>query len=327
MIIQSADSINKFIQAHTVEQCLSDMRQGLLVAFTEIALFEQKPRSSFYIDQGVFEDMPVLGPDYYAMKYINCHPQNINQQLPTIMGVGLLVERQTGRPLMIADMALLTAIRTAAMQALVLSQCRLQNPQNLACIGCGAQAEFLCLAMSQVMDLQQVTLFDIDTYAAMRCAQHLSERGIVVEVATSADMCASHADVLITSTCSYQRQCLMTELPKRCQFIAAVGGDAPGKTEFSADIVEKCQVVTEYIDQALIEGEIQGRKDLDVRDVHSIISQNLDVRDGCIFHDSVGIALEDYVALSWLYSRCNAKDQQFCAQPADPKNLFSLVVE
>ena len=54
----------------------------------------------------------------YGFKYVNGHPSNMKKGLQTVTAFGLLADVSTGYPLMLTEMTILTALRTAATSAM-----------------------------------------------------------------------------------------------------------------------------------------------------------------------------------------------------------------
>ena len=75
--------------------------------------FQKVERVALHSAEGVIELMPASDDQLYAFKYVNGHPGNTRLGLPTVMAFGVLAEVATGRPLLLAELTLLTAIRTA----------------------------------------------------------------------------------------------------------------------------------------------------------------------------------------------------------------------
>ena len=326
MIIHSAQDVQKIIKSVGVESALRANIASLKEAFAHINQYDVRPRVGYHNSQGVFDVMPVLSERYFVFKYVNCHPANLMMGMPTIMGVYVLVDAQTGAPLLIADAAILTALRTAAMQALACQVVRLHHPKVMGLIGCGAQAEFLISALCQVLDLDKVVLCDSDVAAAEKCQSHLGTKLNVV--IGSMEQVLKESEVLVTATAANTHNKLFQQLPSQLQMILAVGGDTSGKTELDPAVINQCQIMVELLEQAKVEGEIQQLKNHNkVSEISKIIHNPLDSRDGCILFDSVGIALEDMVVLEWYYKLCDLGSAvPFCEQPENPKDLFGQVV-
>ena len=122
---------------------------------------------------------------------------------------------------------------------------------------------------------------------------------------------------------------------KKDVFINALGGDCPGKTELSYDLVESSHVVVEYLQQSKIEGEIQQMpKEYTCPELHEIVSKKLDLnvsKDGTIIFDSVGFALQDYSILRLTYKLAKelniGMDLNLIPDLKDVKDLYSLCKE
>lgn len=96
--------------------------------------------------EGVIELMPTSDGRTYGFKYVNGHPKNTRDGLQTVTAFGLLADVSTGYPVLLTEMTLLTAMRTAAMSALAAKHLAPEGAHVMAMIGNGAQAEFQCLA-------------------------------------------------------------------------------------------------------------------------------------------------------------------------------------
>ena len=61
--------------------------------------------------------MPTADETAYGFKYVNGHPKNTRSGLQTVTAFGLLADVKTGYPVLLTEMTLLTALRTAATSA------------------------------------------------------------------------------------------------------------------------------------------------------------------------------------------------------------------
>lgn len=68
------------------------------------------------------------------------HRPAVNDGAPAIVSMTIVNDAQTGRPIGVVESALLTAMRTAAVSALVLQHAAPVPPRRVALIGAGAQA-------------------------------------------------------------------------------------------------------------------------------------------------------------------------------------------
>lgn len=70
--------------------------------------------------------------------------------------------------MLLTEMTILTALRTAATSAMVAKYLAPKGSSTSAMIGCGAQSEFQILAFHAVLGINNVRLFDIDSAAAAK---------------------------------------------------------------------------------------------------------------------------------------------------------------
>src|SRR6516164_9698998 len=80
--------------------------------------FDKSPRHAMHSSVGVIELMPASDGRLYAFKYVNGHPTNTRTGLLTVTAFGVLADVETGYPLLLSELTLTTALRTAATSVL-----------------------------------------------------------------------------------------------------------------------------------------------------------------------------------------------------------------
>ena len=295
--------------------------------------FFKLPRHASHVKDGVIELMPIYDDEFYAMKYVNGHPLNIASGMPCVMGVGLLSQVSTGCPVLFAEMTLLTAIRTACTSAVAAKYAANRKSNSFAIIGTGAQAEFQILAFSRLFSLERIHCFDIDNKAVHKTIKNLSRYDFNITHCSSIESCIDGMDIVTTAT-ARKDNVVLIEDPSLVSgaHINAIGGDCPGKTEHDLSILRPNSIIVEYLPQSQIEGEIQLYKDIEVKELHKIISGTQVARsakDEVTFFDSVGFAIEDYSILRVIYDlitqESTSPSLDFIPDLTDPKDLFSLI--
>ena len=111
--------------------------------------------------------------------------------------------------------------------------------------------------------------------------------------------------------------------------INAIGGDCPGKTELDPRILRRATVFVELPEQTRVEGEIQQLEpDFPVTELWRVLTGDAPGRtadDQLTIFDSVGFAIEDFAALTFLNARLDGTDYydelDLIAEPAD---IFTL---
>src|SRR5262245_11681690 len=90
--------------------------------------FDKSARHATHSSVGVIELMPTSDGRLYSFKYVNGHPMNTAAGLLTVTAFGVLADVDTGYPLLLSELTLTTALRTAAMSALAARS--LARPSN-----------------------------------------------------------------------------------------------------------------------------------------------------------------------------------------------------
>ena len=100
-------------------------------------------------------------------------PKNTARGLSTVMAFGVLAEVATGLPLLISELTLTTALRTAATSAVAARALARPNSRVMALIGNGAQSEFQALAFHHLVGIDEIRLFDVDADATAKLMRNL----------------------------------------------------------------------------------------------------------------------------------------------------------
>lgn len=296
--------------------------------------FDKSPRVASHTPFGVIELMPTSDHETYGFKYVNGHPSNPARGFQTVTAFGVLAEVHNGYPTFLAEMTILTALRTAATSALAARALARPDSRVMAMIGTGSQAEFQALAFRTALGIDRLRVFDVDPDAVAKLARNLLPLGFTIEVAGSVAEALDGADIVTTCTADKARATVVAdELVRPGMHLNAIGGDCPGKTELDPAILDRSAVFVEYTPQTRIEGEIQQRgDDFAVTELWQVLALQAPGRsdaDQVTVFDSVGFAIEDFSALRYVRDRVvgtqYAQEIDLVADPDDPKDLFGLV--
>lgn len=330
----SVDDMMKLVHHIGLEQVLSDIADALENDYKRWELFDKTPRVASHSDVGVIELMPASDGTHYGFKYVNGHPSNTKQGLQTVTAFGLLADVQTGYPILLSEMTILTALRTAAMSALAAKVLSPKNAKTMAMIGNGAQSEFQCTAFKALLGIENVRLFDTDGAATQKCAANLAHSGLNVTICSSSQEAIEGAQIITTCTADKQYATILTDnMVGPGVHINAIGGDCPGKTELHKDILLRSEIFVEYTPQTRIEGEIQQLDSSHaVTELWEVITGKSDGRTAdnqITLFDSVGFAIEDFSALCYIHKMIQGTDYytqlDMLADPDDPRDLFGML--
>lgn len=253
----------------------------------------------------------------------------------TVTAFGVLSDVSNGYPILLSEMTILTALRTAATSALVAKYLAPRGADCMALIGNGAQSEFQALGFKTILGINKLRLYDIDPAATTKCATNLAGKGFDVIRCTSAQEAVEGASIITTVTADKQCATILTDnMVGAGVHINAVGGDCPGKTELHRDILERSDIFVEYPPQTRIEGEIQQLDDdHPVTELWQVMRGEkpgrTDNKQITLF-DSVGFAIEDFSALRYIRDQLQRTGQyqnlDIIADPDDPRDLYGMVL-
>ena len=296
--------------------------------------FDKVPRVAAHSPGGVIELMPTSDGELYAFKYVNGHPLNPSRGLQTVTAFGVLADVDTGYPLLMSEMTVLTALRTAATSAVAARALVRSNSQVHALIGTGSQSEFQALAMRTVLGIDRLRAWDTDPAALEKFARNVRALGFEVHVASSAADAVAGADIVTTCTADKANARVMdASMVEPGVHINGIGGDCPGKTELDVEILHRADLIAvEYEPQTRIEGEIQQvAPDHPVTALWDVLSGAAPGRladSQVTLFDSVGFAMEDFSAMKYLRDQVAGthwvEQIDLVAEPEDPKDLFSF---
>jgi ornithine cyclodeaminase len=329
-------ALSALVRTMGVPRFLETLAQTLREDFLRWPDFDKSARLASHSALGVIELMPVADATHYAFKYVNGHTGNTARGLPTVMAFGVLAEVETGFPMLLAELTLTTALRTAAMSALAAQAVARPGVRSMALIGNGAQAEFQALAFHALLGVDELRVYDLDPAATDKLERNLAAYpALRVQRAAGIAEAVRGADIVSTLTAHKARATILTpDMIEPGMHINAVGGDCPGKTELHVDVLKASRVFVEYAPQTRIEGEIQQLPDdFPVVELWRVLARaepgRQDEAEVTIF-DSVGFALEDYSALRLVHGLALehglGQDITLAPPDGDPKDLLRLLL-
>ncbi|WP_167133269.1 ornithine cyclodeaminase [Paramicrobacterium chengjingii] len=323
----------RWIQATGLETILGELSEYVADDYRRWESFDKSPRVANHSPIGVIELMPTSDGHLYGFKYVNGHPSNPSRGLQTVTAFGVLSDVASGYPLLVAEMTLLTALRTAATSAMAAKHLARRDSTTMAMIGAGTQAEFQAIAVRETLGIRTLRVFDTDPLASAKLVRNLTPLGFDVYVASDSADAVAGADVITTCTADKANATVLTDdMVQPGVHINAIGGDCPGKTELDAAILRRADVFVEFPEQTRIEGEIQQvESDFAVTELWQVVSGTTAGRasaEQITVFDSVGFAIEDFSVLRYLHDKTNHSafsiDIDLVADPDDPKDLFGF---
>ena len=334
----TTQDIARIVAAYGLPEVLRRMEAAITADFRRWGEFDKSARVASHSAQGVIELMPIADATHYSFKYVNGHPSNTREGLPTVMAFGVLADVATGTPTLLSELTLTTAMRTAATSVMAARALARPGAHTMALIGNGAQSEFQALAFHHLLGVTEIRAFDTDAAATTKLMRNLSGMngtpGLRVVACRSVADAVRGADIVTTVTADKRNAVVLSaEHLSPGMHVNGVGGDCPGKTELHADVLRGANVFVEYEPQTRIEGDLQQMPaDFAVTELWRVLTGQAAGRRSAAevtLFDSVGFALEDYSALRLVGQMAG---ELGLGQPVglipnlrDPKDLFTAL--
>ena len=324
----------RIVQRKGLSACIAGVAERIERDFLRWNHFDKSARVACHSDDGVIELMPIADTSEFAFKYVNGHPKNTLDGLPTVMAFGVLADVATGVPRLLSELTITTAIRTAATSAVIARKLARPDSRVMALIGNGAQSEFQAIAFRDLVGICEVRLFDVDLAATTKLAANLTGQGLAIRICANTAEAVRGADIVTTVTADKNYATIITpEMIEPGMHFNAVGGDCPGKTELHRGVLEAASVFVEFEPQTRIEGDIQQMPaDFPVTEFWQVLAGERAGRTSeaqVTVFDSVGFALEDYSALTFVRDAAAELGigdiVELVPSSGNPKNLFGML--
>ncbi|MDY6958385.1 MAG: alanine dehydrogenase [Halobacteriota archaeon] len=270
------------------------------------------PKEYINLPKGDFRAMPSFINGAVGLKWVCVYPDNpTKKNLPTVMGVVILCDPDTGYPISVMDGTLITQLRTGASAGVASKYLARKDSKSIGLVGCGAQAHTQLKAILENFDLDIIKIFDISEKVASRFKEAFSSYNVKecsIEEVVGCD---------IVSTVTPVREPIVKRewiLPGT--HINAIGADAAGKQELDSKIIVDAKVVVDDIRQASHGGEINipiSRGIIKTEDIYATLGEIVTGRkkgresDEITVFDSTGLAIQDMATAKVVYEVANKK--------------------
>ncbi len=274
-------------------------------AFVEHARGDWVMPSKVYIPvaDGDFRAMPAAGADHAVLKWVTSFPDNPARGLPTVAGIVLLSDAQTGELRAILDASAITALRTGGAAVLAAETLARPTVAPAAVVGCGVNGR--AVARTFVARNRPVLLWDARPEAAEMVAEDLGDdASLAVDRAE-----ALAADVVVTVTPG--KQVVFGDGSLRPgQHASLMGADGPGKAEIAVKEMARVRVFCDDWEQASHNGDLAHAVEAgfvareNVTELGAVLAGLAEGRrsdEEATAFDSTGLAIQDLaIALSAL---------------------------
>ena len=242
---------------------------------------------------GDFRAMPALGGGHALLKWVTSFPGNPARGLPTVTGLVVLSDAETGQAVALLDAAAVTALRTAAAGVLAADTLCRAGASTYAVIGCGVNgAETARMLVARGVS---PLVWDVDQSRREAVAGRLGARP-----AASAEA-ALASEVVITVTPGAS---VLYPAGSLCegQHVSLMGADGPGKAEVAVEELGHAHLFCDDWEQASHGGELTAGVEAGVvtrdrvTELGRVLAGDADGRrsaEDVTLFDSTGLAIQD----------------------------------
>jgi ornithine cyclodeaminase/alanine dehydrogenase-like protein (mu-crystallin family) len=314
LILSSLD-VRTIVHQVGLNRLMDDMIQRLMTTFRhyDATCYSIPARAGFTYHNphlGLLEWMPVMqrGAEV-TIKVVGYHPANPGlNHLPTILSTVSSYDTHTGHLIGLADATFLTALRTGAASAIATRALMHPESRVVGLIGAGAQAVSQLHALSRVIEIDHVMVYDANPAVTRTFSARVDFLNLEITPVDADGLyrLASDADVICTATSVEigDGEVFSDHNLKPHLHVNAVGADFPGKFEVPLTLLRRSFVCPDFPEQAFKEGECQRLQPDQIGGSLVEVIQQPDryayARQMTSVFDSTGWALEDQVAMQLL---------------------------
>ena len=200
-----------------------------------------------------------------------------------------------------------TLRRTAAATALAARHLARPDSTTLLVCGCGDQARAQVEALSEILPINRILAWDRDSARAAGLPR--------AQAVTDLRDAAQGSDIIVTCTPATE-PFLGRDMVRPGTFIAAVGADAPHKSEIQPGLMGAATIVVDSLDQCLAMGDLRHAIAAGALRPENVAATLAELAGGAhsgrtdpdqiTLFDSTGTAIQDVASAVLIYERALA---------------------
>jgi alanine dehydrogenase len=310
LLLSYADT-QKFISMREVVEIVDDVfrQHGLeRVAMPAKATLNMRPfgcGSAMNAMPAFIEKLGIAG-----IKWVGGFEANPPQGLPYIMGMLILTEPRSGKPLAVMEASWITAARTGASAAVAAKYLAPEEAKIAAIIGAGVQGRTSLAALDTVVELEEVRIADISADALSRFMDDMTGQvGMNLKKADSVQEAVAGADIIVTTTRAKEPVVMESWVQPRALVVSL--GSRPELEE--GLVLSASKIVVDSWEQNKHRGQLVGLYERGEIKDDSIYAELADIvvgkkagrdkGDGMIIAFPIGMGSEDVAVAKTIYDR------------------------
>jgi ornithine cyclodeaminase len=187
-----------------------------------------------------------------SLKLVSVYP-DLGGDLPSTRAVVMLTDGADGSVKCLMGGTALTGVRTGAVSGLSCRYLARKDSRNLAMIGAGGQGFYQISGVASQLDIQRVSIFDLDRARQKRLAERCEkELHLEATMSDTVQGATEGADVVVAATTS-KRPVLEAEHVRPGTHVVAIGAYTPESRELSTGLIARSSVYVDSMEAAMEE--------------------------------------------------------------------------
>ena len=279
----------------------------------EMGKFKMPTRMHMDYDDNTFLAMPCYAEERVGTKLLTLTPKNKEKDLPVIQGCFTLNDSKNGELLAFIEGSSLTALRTGAVGGVGIKHMTPENVDSVGIIGAGVQGLHQALYASEVRDIEDVYVFDIDQAQIKDFKDKLSDKksNIKIHSSKSSEHLLKESDIVITTTTANEPVLPDNEDLLKGKHFVGIGSYKPEMREFPEALFKVLDDIFIDTEDALKESgdliyplEKGWINEKQIHTMGKLLNGKIKIdKEKTTFFKSVGMALFDLMASSLVYEK------------------------
>lgn len=288
-----------------MEEAFADLDGSLSKVFPFVAGHGSDPKTRFGAKLGYDGRRRLPG-----VKIGSYWPGNTSRQIGNHASNTVLLDDETGLPIALVAATHLTALRTAASNAMAVKALARETASVLVVVGPGHQSYWDARTIAEVRTLDRILICGRQPERAEALAERLRQDGLPAQASELASALAQ-ADIISTATAS-RAPLFAADMVRPGVHISAAGADGPGKQELDPALAASASLWADLPSQSVALGEFQylGAAEVDrVQPIGGLLAGRLPGRrsdDEITVYDSSGVGLQDIAICAFALERALA---------------------
>lgn len=203
----------------------------------------------------------------FGHKTVTWFADNANKGIPTLIGMLVVFDAETGAPLGIMDASYITGIRTGAAGAIGAKYLARKDAENLLIVGAGNQALFqIAATLTALPNIKKVRVASLEFSKAQKFIDNISNKleiefglnteNIIFEAINDLESAVKESHIIITVTPS-RKAIIKKEWVQKGTHFSCIGADMEGKQEIDSEIMKSAIIFVDDFKHSKEVGEIE----------------------------------------------------------------------